>query len=268
MEPVTFGILALAGASVYRYVKRGREYRDWASILGTAAELLNGQASTGTRFDTPQLRTTINGTSVTITLDRPYAGQRRSTAIAEAQVAPEAKDTRFYFAWNITDIRDELKYIPELDIPFNYGLPSPHTVRSSDSEFANKLLKFSANDITGIRREANAHGIEFLLRAGSLRFAVHGLDRSEWVLERLATTAVRIVNGINTAAKAEQALKLPAPKRRSSGTKCRLCQEAFLETDLMLRCDRCNAGYHQTCWRQATGCVVEKCYETRATPES
>ena len=35
-----------------------------------------------------------------------------------------------------------------------------------------------------------------------------------------------------------------------------------------MRCDRCNTAYHQTCWRQATGCIVEDCYETRATPES
>ena len=70
--------------------------------------------------------------------------------------------------------------------PLQLWSPSPHFVHSSDSEFAHKLLKLAANDITGIRRESSAHGIEFLLRAGSLRFAVHGLERSEWVLERLA----------------------------------------------------------------------------------
>ena len=268
MEPVTFGILALAGASVYRYVKRGQQHRSWAHVLDEAASLLNGQASTGTRFDAPQLRTTINGTSVTITLDRPYGRQRKSTAIAEANVDETAKNIRLYFAWNITDIREELKYIPELDLPYNYGLPSPHFVRSSDSEFAHKLLKLAANDITGIRRESSAHGIEFLLRAGSLRLAVHGLERSEWVLERLATAAVRIANGINTATKADGALQLPAQIKRSTGTKCRLCGEAFFESDDILRCDRCNTAYHQTCWRQATGCIVENCYETRATPES
>ncbi|MEE2904210.1 MAG: RING finger protein [Myxococcota bacterium] len=268
MEPVTFGILALAGASVYRYIKRGQQHKSWAHVLDEAAQMLHGQASTGTRFDAPQLRTTINGTSVTITLDRPYGKQRKSTAIAEAQVAETAKDIRLYFAWNITDIREELKYIPELDLPHNYGLPSPYFVRSSDSDFAHKLLKLAANDITGIRRESSAHGIEFLLRAGNLRLAVHGLERSEWVLERLATSAVRIVNGINTATKANLPLKLTVPRKRASGTKCRLCGEVFLESETVLRCDRCNTSYHQTCWRQATGCIVEDCYETRATPES
>ena len=141
MEPVTFGILALAGASVYRYVKRGQQHRSWVHVLDEAASLLNGQASTGTRFDAPQLRTTINGTSVTITLDRPYGKQRKSTAIAEANVDETAKNIRLYFAWNITDIREELKYIPELDLPYNYGLPSPHL---SAQAIPNSLTNFSS----------------------------------------------------------------------------------------------------------------------------
>lgn len=262
------GVLALAGFGFYRYVKRGRVHRDWAKVLGEAAERVNGRASLGGRFDSPQLRTTIDGVNITISFKNAHKKSDHATAIAEAKLELPSNEYRLYFAWNVVQIREELKYIPEIDLPFGYGLPSPHIIRANDSDFAQELLKLAANDIVDVMREANAHGLEFLLRAGGLRMAVHGIERSPWMVERIATATARIARGVRFCVDAPDAdgdrplaaELMSAPKRV-----CSLCAETA-HGDEILCCNRCQAAYHKKCWRQATGCIQNDCFETRATP--
>ena len=269
MDPFSLGIVTLLGAGVYRYMRRGKSHRDWAEVVTEAAQQLNGQASVGSRFDSPQLRTTIDGIKLTISLKDTHRSKEKSTIIAEAKIDAKAEHLRLYFGWNIGQLREELTYIPEVELPFNFGLPSPHMVRSNDKAFAQKLLRYSANDIVDVKREAEAHGIEFLLRAGGLRLAIHGIERSEWMIERLATATTRIVKGIHASADSNSSI-VTAPIKaieRAQKHNCRLCNQAIHENESLLRCNRCNAGYHDYCWQQATGCFVPDCFETRATPE-
>ena len=262
------GALALAGFGFYRYVKRGRVHRDWTEVLNDTAKRLNGQASLGSRFDSPQLRTSIDGISITISFKDAHRAQDKGTAIAEAQLDLATDDARLYFAWNVIEIRKELTYIPEVELPFTFGLPTPHVVRANHPKYAERFLRYIANDIVDVKREANAHGLEFLLRAGGLRMAVHGIERSPWAVERIATATARIARGVRFCLDTpdDQIPDLNSQNAPStSKVECILCSSS-ISSDL-LKCNRCNAEYHHTCWRQATGCIVEDCYETRATPE-
>jgi hypothetical protein len=271
MDPFSFGAITLGGlgAVAYRYFRRGKIHRDWSSVLTEAAQRLNGHASIGNRFDAPQLRTNIDGASITISFKDTHRANEKGTAISEVKVNAKAEQYRLYFGWNVQQLRKELTYIPEVELQYGFGLPTPNVVRANDRAFAEQLLKYAANDIVDVKREANAHGIEFLLRAGGLRFAVHGIERSSWMVERLATATARIAKGIEfclDTQSGENAVLSPVTVRERQ-INCRLCTSQIQENQKVLRCNRCNAAYHDHCFRQATGCIVDQCFETRATPE-
>jgi len=247
-------------------------------VLSEAAARLGGRASPGTRFDRPQLRATVDGVSVTLSIKDAYRKSEKGTAVAEAPLADEARTLRLYFGWDVADIREEILQLSEIGVKSMRILGGKVIVRGDDAKLAAGFLEHAALDLAGIRREAKAHALEILARGGTFRIAVHGIQRSTWMIEHIVTATARLVRGLEFfAGVPARELEGPPPPRvstppfrddgaRFEAASCALCTENRSAHEGWVRCNRCHAPYHERYWVQATGCLAEGCAETRGAP--
>jgi hypothetical protein len=304
MEPFAIAALALGGYWVLRKNQRADRREAWTQVLAEAAERLGGRSSPGSAGDAPSLRATVDQITVTVTIQGHKKPDAEAVAIVEARMAEDFGDRRVYFGWATGPVRPELAHIPEIPFPHAFGLSGPVSVRSDDATLANDFVKHAVKDIADVRQEASASAIEILARGGSFRMAVHGLDRSAWLLERLVTATTRLVRGLEyfggvrreavaldgpsvptrpappasspvpdasteggiVRAEAPHSPARPTAKPMAREERCGLCQERPSGEARWVRCNRCGTPYHEICWIQATGCLESGCEETRATP--
>ena len=279
---VFFALAVAGGAIAYKMMKRGEKHARWKDVFEEAANKLGGRASTGTRFDSPELRATVDQISIDVKLKSAYKRTDKGVAVAEASLSGPCTSLRLYFGWDVGPVRRELEYIPEIPFPRAFGLRGRVSVRSDDADLANRFVQHAVNDLSDVRREAEAHGVEILVRGGTFRMAVHGIQRSSWMIERIVTAMTRLVRGVEhfaggslpppsarplapVAPRGPDAA-VPAPAEEDDGSfeeaTCTLCTEARKARSGWVRCNRCGAAYHHRCWAQATGCLSEGCEET------
>lgn len=262
MGPVTLTLAAVAGVALYRNMKRGKRHGVWRTALEEAATKLGGRASPGTRFDTPQLRAAVDGIDVTVTVKQAHKSDAHGVAIAETPLAEATRNIRLYFGWDVGSIREEIEHFPEVEgfIP----LEGRTHLRSDHPEVARAFVSHAAKDFSDVRREANAHAVEVLIRGGTLRLAVHGVEQSSWMIERIVTATSRLTRGLEYFAGAPENARHVVTSAPDDNPRCELCTERRQEGTPWIACARCGATYHQTCWVQATGCLVTGCEETRS----
>jgi hypothetical protein len=248
---------------------RGKVLTEWKMVFEEAASRLGGTV-TGSRHEAPSLEATVDAIAVEVTVQEATKAPDKGVAIARASTTSAADGIRLYFGWDVKNLRRELEVIPRIPFPNAFGLVGAVMVRADDAAFASHFVEYAANDLADVRREAEAHGLETLLGQGTFRIAVHGIQRSPWMIERIVTAASRLVRGIDYYAGRMARPSTPAPSRDAQATfedaTCSLCAEPRKTGEAWVKCNRCRAPYHGKCWVQATGCLSVGCAETRATP--
>lgn len=291
MDPFSIAAVGLIGYGVYRYTKRGKAHEQWRAVLDEAAERLGAQASAGSRFDAPQLRATVAGVRVTVTVKEAYDSADKGVVVCEARLANGLEKVRLYFGWDIGKVKTEVEHIKPVNVPHAFGLTGQLNLRADDPDLGRDFFEHALNDVADVRREASAHGMEILVRGGTLRMAVHGIEQSAWLIERSVTATARLLRGVEyycgaSDSKPARGPNRPASQRTTGGNvertmgpddgttegaahgtpECTLCSEHRKPDQSWIRCARCESPYHRDCWVQATGCLAEGCAETRATP--
>lgn len=275
MDPISAIALAVTGVFAYRIINRGQRNEGWKHAVDEAAKKLGGRASLGGSGNAPELRATVDQILVNVRLDRIHRSRAQGVAIAEARVSDRAGKVRLYVGWDIGHTKNEIAHIPEIPVVQPFGVKGRITLRSDHPALARRFLRHALNDLTDVRREAAASALEIKLTGGTLRLAVHGIQQSSWMIERIVTATTRLVRGLDYFTGSGEALEdagLPAsspatpPTEAFEAADCEVCASARKAREQWVRCDRCDAAYHRRCWVQATGCLAGDCQETRATP--
>ncbi len=270
MDPFSAIVLAGTGVFVYRALTKksgGGDSSHWRRAVEEAATKLDGKASFGAS-NAPELRATVDQVLVNLRLEQIDRAREDGVAIAESRVTGPAEKIRLYIGWDIGSVKNEVAHIPQLHVVQPFGVEGRIMLRSDHPEIAKRFLRHALNDLTDVRREAVASALELKLTGGTLRLAVHGIQQSSWMVERIIIATTRLVRGIVYFAEAGDDVEdLPSmPMEPAEAIECALCTSARKRDEAWVRCDRCDAAYHRRCWVQATGCLADDCHETRATP--
>lgn len=264
IEWALLGAAALgAGGVAVRAIQKSRARSRWTKVLEDAAQLVNGRASTGGAD--PEFRAEVDGTTVTLKLLGIYGSERDGRVVAIAALPDSSNTQRFYFGWDVLAAPREVEHVTEVPYPPVQRVDGDVKVRADDAAMANRFMKDAIVDLIDVRREADAHALEVIVRGGYLELRLHGLTTSPRLLER----AVRVSGRLGTiVASSAQGTALPAPKAddetKAEPSICALCDEGPKANDPWRRCRGCGAIYHAACFAQAGACL--SCGATNADP--
>jgi hypothetical protein len=245
------GALALGGGGwAYALMKRGKAHARWKLVLDEVARSLGGRASPGTMFDAPEFRAELDGTTVTLRLRDIHKSAEEGSAHAESKLPESAGMMRLYFGWDVPSAPTELVHVK--DVPPIGGVEGAVIAKAEDAALAASFMERALIDLIDVRREANAHGLEVIVRGGYLTLVLHGIQETPHMLERMVIVSTRLSKLVQPGA-SEQAIDRP----------CTLCEAKG--GGAWVRCARCEAPYHRACFEQAGSCLVERCGETRSS---
>lgn len=261
-------LLVVGGVGAYTLAGRSRAHGRFKPVLDEVARKLGGRASPATMFDSPELRAEIGGSTVTLRLQDIHKAATRGTAVAEAALAEGTPPLRLYFGWDIDVIRPELLYIPEVPVPRAFAVSGRVITRADDPSVAARFADEAVTHLADVRREAEARAIEVLVRGGSLRLAVHGIQASPFMVERIVLACAHLARAAARAAKPGAAPEeAPSPRAAPLGDEpCGLCAERPKPGERWERCGKCRTPYHHDCVRSATGCLTPGCGDARTVP--
>lgn len=272
IEIVAFAAAGVAGAWAFLLMKRSRAHNRWKGLLEEAATKLGGRASPATMFDAPELRATLEDVTVTLKL-RDIHKPESGVASAEARLAGLDERLRIYLGWDVAAAPPGLEHVPELDYGGAAFVEGKVVLRGSDAVIAKRFVELAAIDLVDLRREANARALEVICRGGYLDLRAHGMTESPHMVERLAIVSARLVRlaleaatGRKLGPGASPSPAAPSPAAPAGDARCPLCMGAQKAGETWVACSRCGSPYHQNCWQQATGCLVEGCDETKSRP--
>lgn len=266
--------LAFGGGLAFTTFRRARRHGAWKRHLAEVSTRLGARSSAGTMFDQPELRAEVAGRTITLRLLEGYGSAGAGRAEAEAPLPETLTAVRLYLGWGVERAPAGLEHVPPVPHGPKAGLEGPLTLLAEDGALASRILEGGALDLIDVRREARARVVELTVRGGYLKLAVTGLVPSPHVLERLVRATGRLAELLEIAARGTQ---LPAgntpPEPRpapaplaAAELRCALCVERPRAGERWVRCARCAAPYHQTCFTQATACIEGGCGETRSAP--
>ncbi|MBI2378847.1 MAG: hypothetical protein HYV07_32935 [Deltaproteobacteria bacterium] len=272
MDPFSITVLAIGGAIAYSALGRGKRRAAWAPAIEQARARLLARVSGGS--DTPELRADLDGREVMLQL-RAIHSPEQTVAIAETRLSSEA--LRLFVGWDVTRVRDDISYIPEVPYPGPQKLSGQVTARADDPAVAERFLVHASSTLLDLRRCSAARALELLARGGLLRIAVHGLAATSLSIERTVTASVELARLLELAASGVELPPIVARPEKSVAVEpastpkpephaCALCEGRRTPDGGFVRCKRCGTTYHAQCWRQATGCVAEGCDWIRAEP--
>ncbi|MEQ8275527.1 MAG: hypothetical protein RMA76_33295 [Deltaproteobacteria bacterium] len=264
IEWALLGAAALgAGGYALRVVQRGRVHRRWAKILDDVAHDLGARASAGSRFDSPQLRTEIDGTTVTIVVNGIDRGVRDRRGVATATLPDIANTVRFYFGWDVAKIPVAVEHVAEVPYPPIQRVDGDVKIRADDAAMATRFMREAILDLIDVRGAASAHALEVIAKGGYLELVVHGVTEQPAVLTRAARACARLATIVDTISRGTT---LPAPEPEAptldDDATCALCDATRAEDEAWVVCAGCEAPYHAACFAQATACV--RCGDTKS----
>ncbi|MEO1338191.1 MAG: hypothetical protein AAFV29_21280, partial [Myxococcota bacterium] len=116
LEWIALGVVAAGGLTWLASKRRGQRHRRaWAPILTAAAERHQGHAATSTQ--TPGLRGTIEGTTVTLSLFDVHRGERDTRVETDVALPDASNVARLYIGWNTLQTPAGLDHVPEVETP-------------------------------------------------------------------------------------------------------------------------------------------------------
>ncbi len=265
IEWALLGAAALgAGGYAVRVIQRGRVHGRWSKILDGVAEDLGARPSAGSRFDAPQLRADIEGTTVTIVVKDIHRGVRDRRAVATATLPDIANTVRFYFGWDVREIPVAVEHVAEVPYPPIQRVDGDVEIRADDAAMATRFMREAILDLIDVRGAASAHALEVIAKGGYLELVLHGVIEQPAVLTRAARVCQRLASIVDTISRGTT---LPAPEEApapviADDAVCTLCDAARAADEAWVACASCEAPYHAPCFEQATACV--KCGHTTA----
>ena len=186
--------VAAGGARWLRARRSNRTHRAlWPPLLTAVAARYAGRASSA--GDSPGLRGTVDGTTVTLTL---YDTQQPPDRVrAEAEVAlPDTNNIfRLHVGWDIIAAPQDLDHVPPVDAGF-VGLDGDVAVRADHPAVALRFLAATALDLIDVRRESLARALEVRVRGGYLQLTLHGMDAHEAAIDRVLKVAASLAHHI------------------------------------------------------------------------
>ncbi len=268
-------IVVFAGGIVVRRSGQKRLQGGWTERLQEVAGRVEGRISAGAD---PELRAEVEDLTVTLQLINIRAGAK-GRAQAQVRLPDPDNTSRFYLGWDTTESSQGLQHVPEVPAGL-HSLSGEVQVRADDPTLALRVMKTAALDLADIRREAQARALELVARGGYLTLIVHGLEPTTGMLERSIKVTARLAHLVDQASKGTQ-LPAPAdsdPESESDApgavveavpedARCELCTDGPTESR-WVRCVGCGAIYHELCFQQAAGCLVDGCDSARAEPAS
>ncbi len=273
MDPFSLTALAIGSAIAYSAFGRGKRRTRWVEALELARRRLDARLSIA---QTPELRATVEGREVMLQVRDITKSDDSVLAISEAKLSSEA--VRLFVGWDVTRIRDDIFYIPEVPFPGVLRLEGRVNARADDPRVAERFLTLASSELVDLRKSASARAVELLARGGTLRVAVHGLGPSANAIERAVLSTASLAGSLELAASGvdlppvvnvlEKKIVLePIPDRTlAADPECTLCRGQRHPMGGFVRCRRCRSVYHARCWTQATGCIAEGCDWIRAEP--
>jgi hypothetical protein len=263
-----------AGGFAVRRSGQKRVQGDWTKRLEEVAGRVGGRASAGAH---PELRAEVEDLTVTLQLIDIQAGAK-GRAQAQVRLPDPDNTSRFYLGWDTTESSQGLEHVPEVPAGL-HSLSGEVQVRADDPTLALRVMKSAALDLADIRQEAQARALELVARGGYLTLIVHGLEPTTGMLERSIKVTGRLAHLVDQASKGT---RLPAPSDTPPAesneaspalapvpddARCELCTDGPTESP-WVRCVGCGAIYHELCFQQAAGCLVDSCDSARAEAAS
>lgn len=194
LELGAVALLAAGSAYGYALYQRGRAHARFKFALEEIARRLGGRTSAGTLFDAPELRVALGGATVMLRL-KGIEQPSRGVAIAETPLGPSFEGLRLYVGWEVSSVPRGLEHVPEIPLP-RARFEGRLVVRASDAAIATRFVDQVTQALAEAKREARASALEVLCRGGVLQFAVHGIEDSPIMLERVLTVATRMREAI------------------------------------------------------------------------
>lgn len=199
IEWAILGAAALgAGGVALRAVRKGRVRRRWSGVLADVAQRTGARGSIGSSSDAPELRTEIDGTTVTLKIIGIEKAPRDGRIVASASLPDNANTIRFYFGWDVLEIPRAVEHIADVPYPPVQRVEGDVKIRADDGAMASRFLREAIVDLIDVRREATAHALEVIVKGGYLELLVHGLDEHPAVLERTARACQRLAAIVDT----------------------------------------------------------------------
>ena len=186
---IGLGIVAGGAGWAWTRSRQNRHAEAWTPVLNAVAAQHEGAASTG--IETPGLRGSVDGLTVTVTLHDVHRGPEKTRAEADVALPDTTTMVRLHIAWDTLSPAVGLEHVPVIDVP-NHGLDGELRVRADDTEAAKVFVTKAALDLVDVRREALAEALEVTVRGGYLQLSLNGMQAHEATLERVLTVAARL----------------------------------------------------------------------------
>jgi hypothetical protein len=226
-------------------------------MLDSVAGEIGGRASPGSMFDAPELRAEIDGVTVTLKLSNIHKSAERGSAQAEAKLPEVAGAARLYFGWDVPSAPMGLEHVK--DVPGTVRAEGRVIAKADDAALAARFMDRAMIDLTDVRREAQAHGLEVICRGGYLSLHLRGIQETPHLLERMVVVSARLAQLMGVIA---SGTALPSGEtKKAIDAICSVCDEKY-DGKPWVRCARCGAPYHRVCFDQAGACLVSGCGET------
>lgn len=185
-------LVVLAGGFAVGFVRRGRDHRRWQLALNEAARRLpSARTSPGTRFDGPELRSEVEGYTVSVRVRPGRRPEVEGAAYASVALGPDAPHSRVWLGWDAGEPPADSRHLPELAIEAQ-RVDGRILALGDDAAFAQRTLDGVYLDLLDVRREARAHAVVLTVRGGYLELQFFGIQVSAHLLERLTRASARI----------------------------------------------------------------------------
>ncbi len=261
LEWVAVGACALAGGGgLLSLTTRRQAHGAWREVLKKAAASNGGTLSPGTIFDAPSLRVAVGDEQMTLTLHGIHHTPEEAWALAQLRLSDSVPtDRRLMLSWDLDGPPTGFEHVPEVPYPRSLRLKGHFRARADDPDAVPLLLKDLAPDFLDLRQEAQGDALELTIRGGHVELRVNGLRPTEALVTRIIETIQ------NTASWWTERLRGSAAgaitKAKKTLASCALCEVKDPGT---VQCATCHTPYHRTCFRQAGGCIVSGCPETKS----
>ncbi len=177
------GVLG-AGAYSYNLFQRAKAHKLWKSLLEDYTQGHPGRVSMGSIFDGPEVRIDQQASTVTIKLQQVH--RRAQTARASTEGSLSEVAARIYLGWDTSEVPAEMSHLSLVEYAGLERAEGEVLLRGDDSAATIRFFDAALIDLLDLRREAQAHGLEVIIRGGYLRLVVYGLSPSDYLIERLA----------------------------------------------------------------------------------
>lgn len=222
---------------------------DWRPALEAAAQTLGGRPALS--GGEAELRAEHQGLTVTVKL-------RGDVAVAECPLHPGAAAARIYLASGAAEPPTDIAHFPVVTLPPAYALDPPVVLRSDDSATALAFADRAPTELLALLRSP-PRAVEILVRGGSLRLTVRGLQSRAEAVEEVVKTTANLASYLGGDRGASEASTRQLPARAAAPEVCALCSGERRPGVDWVRCRRCGSLHHAECWNTAQHCAKPDC---------